>query len=76
MYRVHHGKGMLVEPKGGKGRKVKTVHASTVLGPIPDFPGVPILDEEGNWALTVSYRSFEEKGSDVNLASQLLIDVL
>jgi hypothetical protein len=76
MYRVRHGKGMLVEPKGSKGRQVQPVHAAKVLGLMPDFPGAPILDEEGNWALAVHYRSFEEKGSDVNLASQLLIDVL
>jgi hypothetical protein len=75
MYRVRHGKGMLVEPKSGKGRKVQPVPAAKVFGPIPDFPAAPILDEEGNWALTVHYRSFEEKGSDVNLASQLLIDI-
>jgi hypothetical protein len=75
MYRVRHGKGMLVEPKGGKGRQVQPVHAARVLGPIPNFPAAPILDDEGNWALAVQYRSFEEKGSDVNLASQLLIDV-
>lgn len=47
------------------------------MGNIPSWlPATEIVDQPGKPELLVSVSAWEEKGSDVNVASHLLIDVL
>lgn len=75
-YNVKNGKGVLVSPKPGRRRKYARVPS----------PGTSLIPEwlhaeetrgpEGDVNLLVHYTSFEEKGSDVNVATHLIADVL
>jgi hypothetical protein len=65
-------KGVLVREK--RRGKFETIPAPDAL---PAWlPARPIPDPEGDDVLMVAVTTFEEKGSDVNVASHLLIDLL
>lgn len=67
--------GVLVE-KPGTGKSVRRV-ASPGVEQLPTWlPAEQITGPEGHDELLVTVTTFEEKGSDVNVASHLLIDVL
>lgn len=62
--------------KGRSGKQQRRVRSPGV-GQLPEwFAGEEIVGPEGESELLVSVATFEEKGSDVNVASALLIDVL
>jgi len=73
-YQPRHGKGVLVK-QGRRRNYTRIIRESHML--VPDWlPATDFLGPEGKTNLLISYSSFEEKGSDVNLGSHLLIDVL
>lgn len=75
-YNVKTGKGVLARPNGGRRRRLVRV-PSPGLAQIPDWlPAEETIGPEGDVNLLVSYTSFEEKGSDVNVATRLMADVL
>lgn len=75
-YNVKTGKGVLARPNGGRRRRLVRV-PSPGLAEIPDWlPAEETIGPEGDVNLLVPYTSFEEKGSDVNVATRLTADVL
>lgn len=74
-YNVKTGKGILVAPSSARRRKYARV-ISPGAAAIPAWlPAEETIGPEGDVNLFVHYSSFEEKGSDVNVATHLLSDV-
>ncbi|MCP3799232.1 NYN domain-containing protein [Allokutzneria sp. A3M-2-11 16] len=72
-YRPRICTGLLVGRSGDRRRQVITLGSDQV----PDWlPVREVTGPEGRPVLLASIQTFEEKGSDVNVASHLLIDVL
>lgn len=75
-YNPKHGKGVLAEElKSGKRRRYRRV-PYPAQGVPSWFPHGKIRGPEGDDNITIRYASFEEKGSDVNLATHLIADIL
>ncbi|WP_084361532.1 NYN domain-containing protein [Herbiconiux solani] len=72
-YAPKTGKGIVIRKKtGGKHERIISPGKSN----IPSWlPAAEVRGQDGREQLMVHFTSFEEKGSDVNLASQLMIDV-
>lgn len=75
-YNVKTGKGVLVTPTSNRKRRYARVE-SPGLAALPNWlHAEEVRGPEGEENLLISYSSFEEKGSDVNLATLLIRDVL
>ncbi|MBD3942119.1 NYN domain-containing protein [Microbacterium sp. NEAU-LLC] len=75
-YNVKTGKGVLLAPSSARRRRYQRV-ISPGVAEIPAWlPAEETIGPEGDTNLFVHYSSFEEKGSDVNVATRLLTDVL
>ena len=66
---------MLVAPRSGRRKHTRVVSPGVAAIP-PWLPVEETVGPEGDTNLFVHYSSFEEKGSDVNVATRLLADVL
>ena len=74
-YNVKNGKGVLIGPPDRKRAPKRVV--SPGVDHIPSWlPADEVVGPEGDMNLLVRFSSFEEKGSDVNVATRLLVDVL
>lgn len=75
LYAPRDKTGVLVQRPSGSGRS--TPIASPGLANIPAWlPALEVRGARGGQELLVSVSTFEEKGSDVNVATSLLVDVL
>lgn len=75
-YNPKFGKGVLTKPKAGSGRKFARMISPGQKNFPPRMPFGEVRGADGNMHISIHYASYEEKGSDVNLASHLLIDIL
>lgn len=74
-YAQRIGKGILVRPTKNRRRPERVI--SPGISNFPAWlPATEVQDEQGRQQVMIHYVSYEEKGSDVNLASQLIVDVL
>ncbi|MFT3798062.1 hypothetical protein [Microbacterium sp.] len=74
-YNVKTGKGVLVAPSSARRRRFARV-VSPGADALPTWLAAEeTIGPEGDMNLFVHYSSFEEKGSDVNVAAHLLSDI-
>lgn len=74
-YNPKFGRGVLTRVAGSKRKHTRVVSPGTANFPA-GMPFGEVRGPDGEMHISINFASYEEKGSDVNLASHLLIDLL